>query len=274
VKFKNGICVYITLVSGCNNNQCQIYKHCSSYFFKNSKHSGIKQIDITTLNRILDDCLKNMDKISRIFINQRGDSQIYEHAKDINVGDYPSRFIISYTYPYPIDRFPSNISKIYRVDTLKETQALISLPDFWSREMSKIYTIASKKNISEIIDIIKLIKYIRERRTVIYVITSLERIPSFRIEKNILEESLKGSQFVEMEEAPYSLCNNGLNFDINYMGKVGLHHNVDFGKDLIDYTIFQEVYDALMQQKRYAKEKEYCLRCLKEEEQKWMYVLI
>jgi len=215
-----------------------------------------------------------MDKISRIFINQRGDSQIYEHAKDINVGDYPSRFIISYTYPYPIDRFPSNISKIYRVDTLKETQALISLPDFWSREMSKIYTIASKKNISEIIDIIKLIKYIRERRTVIYVITSLERIPSFRIEKNILEESLKGSQFVEMEEAPYSLCNNGLNFDINYMGKVGLHHNVDFGKDLIDYTIFQEVYDALMQQKRYAKEKEYCLRCLKEEEQKWMYVLI
>jgi len=119
-----------------------------------------------------------------------------------------------------------------------------------------------------------LIEYVRERRTFIYVISSLERIPSLRIDKNILEKSLKGFQFIEMKEAPYPLCSNGLNFDINYMGKVGLHHNVDFGKDLIDYTTFQEVYDALVKQKRYAKEKDYCLRCLKEEEQKWMYVLI
>ena len=97
------ISMYFTPVDGCDNELCQFHKSCG---FRDKK---VHHMDVNLLNDILRDCFLHINSIERIYFAVRGNSQIYKSARDIDLGGFSSRCVMSYTYPYTRYGFPRKL---------------------------------------------------------------------------------------------------------------------------------------------------------------------
>ena len=256
------VSIYFTPVDGCEDTFCQFRKSCTF-------HTGEElHMDVHLLNSILQNCHLHMDYIERLYFAVKGNSQVYPHASDIDLGKYPSRCVMSFTYPYPVDSFPTNMGKMYRVDSVNEIKYLMALPDFWGREISKLYTVASKRNIDDLSDILYEINELRWKRTFLYTVNSIKWEPEFFVgEKTILPILMK-YQYTKMEDT-HLTCNrrNGLNITVDYLGRAKLCQQEDTA---FEWTDYKDVHRRILESFHNSAK---CASCLKKKEVEWRYAI-
>lgn len=260
------VSMYFTPVDGCNNTLCQLSKSCSV------RKGKVRHMDVNLLNEILQDCCLNIIHIERLSFAVRGNSQVYMYAGDIDLGRFSSRCIMSYTYPYPKDNYPANMCKTYRIDTVNDIRYLVALPDFWDREITKLYTVVSKNNINDVADILYMTNELRGKRTFLYTVNSIKREPSLFVDEKAILPLLEKYQYKKMGEHHLTSCRkNGLNITVDYLGRAQLCVNPEGQNETaFKWTDFEDVYRRILES---FKISEKCARCLRKKKTEWRYAI-
>ncbi len=257
--------IYFTPVENCDNTFCQLYKICR--FGTGKTH----HMDVNLLNSILRECYSHMSRIDRLYFAARGNSQAYRHAKDVDLGGFSSRCAMAYTYPYPTDNFPTNMCKIYRMDSVGELECLMNLPDFWSREITKFHTIVSKNNIDEVESMLLVMDELRKKRTFLYTVGSIWRAPDLFVDEETILPLLASYQHEKIIDDHLMHCRkDGPNISVDYLGWAQLCLG-EQDETAFQWTDFDDVYRKTLE---LFNNSEICTKCLMKDKVKWRYAIV
>lgn len=256
------VSIYFIPVDGCDNTLCRLRKVCT---FSTGE---VCHMDVAILNRILQDCYLYMSYIERLYFGVKGNSQDYIHASDIDLGGFSSRCVMSYSYPYPKDNFPTNMCKTYRVDSVSQLKYLIALPDFWGREITKLYSVVSRDNINDVAEMLYMMDELRWKRTFLCTLNSIRDAPDLFVDEKTLLPLLENYQYKKLED--YHITSNrknGLNITVDHLGRARL---CQFEETAFEWTNFLDVNKRIWE---VFKASEKCALCLSRGKIEWRYAI-